>query len=298
MIKQLLRKLTPNPLDRLLKKAEQKQTRKILLFWNRGLGDIALGLYAIVHRIREYLPRAEITFLTRENLRDGFRLLGGVEILVSPSLKRGEKPPVSELLSELGVDPEDFDLILENPNPTQWVQWQLGKLTPRLAWQKEWDGLWKKFDLDPNASYIGAHVQTETNYAHWRNWPLSSWHELFEKVTQGGKKVLLFGFEKEPAFAIPGVIDLRGDTPLFELLSIIKNRCEALVVPDSGVSSMTYFLEESFPIKLVSLWADPYMGILKQNVPSPNPELIHVPLLGENKDITNITAERVYAELS
>ena len=32
-----------------------------MLFWNRGLGDIALGLYAIVHRIRESIPDAKIT---------------------------------------------------------------------------------------------------------------------------------------------------------------------------------------------------------------------------------------------
>ncbi len=297
MFKSLIRKFGPNPLDHLLRKAAKKNQKTFLLFWNRGLGDIALGLYAIVYKIREEIPDAKITFLTRPNLHDGFLLLGDVEILVAPNLKRGDKIDVLKLLHEIDIDPEVFDVILDNPNPTQWVQWQLGTLTPVLHWQEKWDALCKKFDLDPDESYVGAHVQTETNYAYWRNWPIESWHELFEKITEGGKKVLLFGFEKDPVFDIAGVIDLRGETPLFELLSIIKNHCEALVVPDSGVSSMVYFLKETFPIKHISLWADPYMGILKQNVDSPNPNLQHIPLLGKDKDITTITASEVYGHI-
>ena len=77
-----------NPLDRIIKKARVRDQKRFLLFWNRGLGDIALGLYAIVHRIRESIPNAEITFLTRPNLYDGFVLLGGVNIIVAPDLKR------------------------------------------------------------------------------------------------------------------------------------------------------------------------------------------------------------------
>ncbi|NGX37106.1 MAG: hypothetical protein K1000chlam2_00256 [Chlamydiae bacterium] len=292
MIKKLLRKWGPNPLESLLKKAQKNNHKKFLLFWNRGLGDIVLGLYAIVHRIREVIPDAEITFLTRPNLHDGFILLGDVNIIVAENLKRGDKVDIQTL-----IDPTQFDVILDNPNPTQWVQWQLGKLTPILHWQDKWDALSEKFDLDKQATYVGAHVQTETSYAHCRNWPLASWLTLFEKITASGKKVLLFGFEQDPIFDIPGVIDLRGKTPLFELLSIIKNHCEALVVPDSGVSSMIYFLKEDFPIKHISLWADPYMGILKQNVASPNPQLKHIPILGKDKDITNITASEVYGHI-
>jgi len=292
MFKKLYRQFAPNPLDQMLKKAQKRGYKKILLFWNRGLGDIALGLFAIVHRIRNFIPDAEITFLTRPNLKDGFILLGGVKILVAPQLKRGDKVDVRTL-----IDPSQFDLIIEKPDPTYWVKWQLGKLTPLLHWQKDWDALCEKFDLDPSATYVGAHVQTETTYAEWRNWPNESWLALFEKITGSGKKVLLFGFGNEPSFDLPGVIDLRGKTPLFELLSIIKNRCSALVVPDSGVSSMVYFLDVSFPIKHVSLWADPNNGILKQNVPSPNPQLQHIPLVGKDKNISNISVEEVYAEL-
>lgn len=297
MLKSLLQKILPNPLDLLLKKAQKKGHRRFLLVWNRGLGDIPLGLFAIVHRIRSYIPSAQITFLTRTNLRDGFILLGGVEILVAPQLKRGEPFEVNALLQELNVDPSTFDLIIEHPNPTQWVAWQRGTLTPKLHWQPEWDSLWERYGLDQAHTYVGAHVQTETSYASWRNWPVPYWEELFQKITAKGMKVLLFGFEKTPAYALPGVVDLRGDTPLFSLLSIIKNRCSFLIVPDSGVCSMAYYLNETFPLKLISLWADPNMGILKQAVSSPNPALVHVPLIGAEKQIDRILPEDVFGHI-
>lgn len=292
MFKKLLRKFGPNPLDKILENARSKNQKKFLLFWNRGLGDIALGLYAIVHRIREYIPDAEITFLTRANLHDGFVLLNGVKVIVAPNLKRGDTVDIRAL-----VDTSKYDVVIPSPDPTHWVKWQLGTLTPELHWQEEWDALCKKFDLDRSGKYVGAHVQTETNYASWRDWPLSSWQQLFENITAEGKKVLLFGFETHPPFNMEGVIDLRGKTPLFELLSIIKNHCEAIVVPDSGISSMVYFLKENFPIKHISLWADPNMGILKQNVASPNKSLQHIPLIGKDKDITTISPEEVYAHI-
>lgn len=292
LLKRLYRKIGRNPLDRILKKAQNKGRNTFLIFWNRGLGDIALGLYAIVHRIHTYIPDAKITVATRSNLVDGFTLLGGVEVRVIEGLKRGDPIQLQD-----HIDLKTFDVVLENPNPTHWVQWQLGNLIPKLHWNKEWDQLCETFDLDPNQSYVGAHVQTETSYGHWRNWPIESWHALFEKITQGGKKVLLFGFEQVPEFDIPGVIDLRGKTPLFSLLSIIKNRCEALIVPDSGVSSMVYYLQEEFPIKHISLWAETNMGILKQNVPSPNRLLQSIAILGKDKNIANITVDEVYGHL-
>jgi hypothetical protein len=61
---------------------------------------------------------------------------------------------------------------------------------------------------------------------------------------------------------------------------------------------MVYYLDVSFPIKHISLWADPFMGILKQNVASPNKQLQHIPILGKDKDIRNIRVEEVYGHLS
>ena len=207
---------------------------------------------------------------------------------------RADRGAQGRCREELGISPESFDLIIDKPDPTYWVRWQLGKVTPRLVWRPEWDALWEKYPISSETRYIGAHVQTETNYATWRNWPTEHWEKLFLLLKERGEKILLFGFAKEPRFDHPNIIDLRGETPLFDLLSIIKNRCHTLLVPDSGISSMTYFLDASFPIKIISLWGNPDMGILKQDVDSPNPLLKHVPLIGPRGNIAAITPEKVF----
>jgi ADP-heptose:LPS heptosyltransferase len=93
------------------------------------------------------------------------------------------------------------------------------------------------------------------------------------------------------------IIDLRGKTSLFELLSIIKNRCRYLIAPDSGILSMVYYLDTAFPLQIISLWADPKHGILKQNVASPNPLLIHRPLIGAHRDLSTVSADDVLNHL-
>ncbi|MCI0381649.1 MAG: hypothetical protein L0207_01160 [Chlamydiae bacterium] len=350
MLRWIKEKLNPNPLDQILERAKREEKKSLLIVWNRGLGDIALGLYALCFQIRKYLPDAKITFLTRENLKEGFILLGGVEMIIAPEMDRSTPFDLDHTLHTLGLCRTSFDLILEKPDPTRWLKWQLGKITPKLTWQKEWDHLWKKFPLEERSRllaepalfgknndfsanlkaafeqqcvehmgekadfgdakkqifgekmgfrkksniYIGAHVQTETDYATWRNWPISHWQELFSRLEKrAGVKILLFGFHPEPVFSHSCLVDLRGKTTLFELLSIIKNCCRSLVVLDSGISSMTYFLNVPFQLQLVSLWADPYMGILKQNVPSPNPLLNHIPIFGDKKNIANIQPAQV-----
>lgn len=279
MFRTLSRLLGINPFESKLKKSG----RRILLYWNRGLGDIALGLFAVVQKIRELVPNAEITFLTRPNLVEGFSMLEGVRVIPVPGWKRGEKCP-------LPVDKKQFDLVLEDVSPTDWVSWQLGIVTPKLKWNRDNEDLFRKFSIPEGA--IGVQVEAESGYALWRNWPEERWRELF---ALGSDPFVLFGFGDKPVF--DNVIDLRGKTTLMELLSIVKNRCKAVILPDSGLLSMIYYLDESFPIKVISLWADPYNGILKQAVASPNPQLEHVPLIAEKKDLSTVSVERVVEAL-
>lgn len=294
MFKQIFRKIAPNPLDRLLKKAAKNNQKKFLLAWNRGLGDIPLGLYAIIYRIREFIPDCSITFLTRPNLKEGFTLLENIEILVAPKWKRKTPYTIEETLLEMGISPKSYDVFIEHPDPTYWVKWQRGKLVPKLKWDQKWDHLWKKYDLKEDQRYIGVHPHAETQYGFGRNFPVEKWQALFDQVTQKFQvKILLFGFEKEPKFTGDGIIDLRGETNLYELLSVIKNRCFSLIMLDSGVGAMTYYLDTPFPIHLISLWGNPDMGILKQNVPSPNPLLKHTPILGRDENINNIEVAEI-----
>ncbi len=246
----------------------------------------------MVERIRSFLPDASITFLIRENLQEGFSLLSGVKTLIAPRWKRGEAYDVASTLHQLNVDPKQFDLIIEQPNPTYWVRWQLGTVVPKLQWKKEYDSLVEAFDLPSEYTYIGAHISSETSYGLWRNWPDERWRELLALLPDSAK-LIVFGVGKSPLWDHPKVIDLRGKTTLFEMVSIIKHRCQHLVAPDSGVLSMIYYLDQVFPIQVVSLWADPNHGILKQNVRSPNPLLVHQPLLAENRDLSTLSAKKV-----
>src|SRR5205823_2630996 len=90
-----------------------------------------------------------------------------------------------------------------------------------------------------------------------------------------GFGIILFGMNSIGDFANKDWIDLRGKTTLLEMLAIVKNYCKYLLVPDSGILSILYYLNDTFPINVISLWSDPHQGILKQNVPSPNSKLHH-----------------------
>jgi hypothetical protein len=50
-------------------------------------------------------------------------------------------------------------------------------------------------------------------------------------------------------------------------------------------------------LTLVSLWSDPRQGILRQGSPSPNPQLVHVPIVGRDEDVRNIGVDDVEAAL-
>lgn len=296
MFKKILRLFLPNPFDRMLKKLSSSSSKRVLLAWNRGLGDIALGLYAMVQRIRHYVPDADITFLIRENLQDGFSLLAGVRTIVAPSWKRGEPYDVSETLKQLKRDPKEFNLVIDRPSPTDWVRWQRGVVVPKLQWKEEADHLFESFGLSQDIDYVGVQISAETSYGLWRNWPEEKWRELLG-LLPSSTKMILFGFDKTPGWDDPRVVDLRGHTSLFEMMSIIKRRCRALVVPDSGILSMMYYLDCPFPLQVISLWADPNHGILKQRVRSPNPLLVHTPLVAPDKDLRNLSPKLVYEQL-
>ena len=289
--------LLGNPLDRLLTKAAKRNARRVLLYWNRGLGDIALGLYPLVERIRSFLPGAGITVVTRAELAEPFRLLDVQEIKVDDRLVRKGPDGPAQVFARLGIERRAFDLVLDKVNPTKWLTGQLGTVTPKLIWKPEYDRLCEKFpEIDPAALCIGAHVSSETGhlYGYVKDWPKHHWQALFDEIRKRYPvQFVLFGHTRDDDFSSPETVDLRGKASFFETLSVIKNRCQVLVAPDSGVLSMAYYLDCDFPITVISLWADPRQGVLKQGVASPNPALKHYPQLGEEEDVAKVSVERV-----
>ncbi|MEN9654989.1 MAG: hypothetical protein RL235_1101, partial [Chlamydiota bacterium] len=212
----------------------------------------------------------------------------------APTWQRGVPYDVRQTLQSLGQDPDTFDLIIESPSPTDWVQWQRGHLIPKLKWQAEWDELYKNVGLAEGYRYIGLQPEVETKYGLWRSWPKEHVQELIDRLARWPQiRVVLIGQEATTSFLGAHVIDLRGKTNLYELLSLVQHRFSDLIVPDSGILSMVYYLDVQFPLRLISLWADPSQGVLKQAVASPNSQLCHVPLVGERRNLSTVSAEVV-----
>jgi len=299
MIRKLIESIIGNGLDRALAKASKRDTHRYLVYWNRGLGDIALGVYPLLARIREMAPDAEITVVTRHELAEAFQLLPVQRILVDDALVRGEPDGAMKAFARLGIRRKDFDVVLDRVNLTKWLAGQPRKVPPRLVWRPEFDALCGRFlELDQRKRYVGAHVNSETGrfYGYVKDWPADHWQALFAQIeARYPVELILFGHDPSRAFQARNIVDLRGKTSSLEMLSIIKNNCHVLIAPDSGVLTMAYYLDCRFPLTLISLWADPRQGILKKGTPSPNDALRHVPLRGADEQVANIGVAEVLA---
>jgi ADP-heptose:LPS heptosyltransferase len=303
LIKRLERRWLPyvaNTLDSLIAKARRQGKHRFLLVWNYGLGDTALWAEPLCVRIRRRLPQAQLTFLTRDDNADTFKLIRDVDVIVDPLLKRKQEIDLEATLKRLGHSRDEFDYIIDQRYSTRWLYWAYKKHTPRLVWHDAWDAFSDNFNLKHNA-YIGIHADSETGpfYSWNKNWPRQNWLSLIEIITTTYKKeIILFGMQKDDHYLIPGVIDLRGKTSILDVLSLIKNRCEFLFAPDSGVLSLAYYLDIPFELKIISLWCsfrferwyDHGMGILMLG-PSPNPNLSHAVFM--KKDINDIRVDEV-----
>ena len=298
VIKKVARHFLPNPFHQILHNAKRKNYKTFLFAWNRGLGDIALGLYPLIYKTKKEIPDADITFLIRKNLKEGFQLLENIKILEAPDWERGKPYDVEKTLQKLQISSSTYDVIIPWPDPTYWVKDLRGKVTPRLKWDNAWDAYYQNFLLPQDILYIGIQPSAETNYGLWRNWPMHYWKRLCDLLEEHRMiKILLFGYEENISLFHNNVIDLRGKTSLFEMLSIIKNHCRFMILPDSGILSMVYYLDAAFPIDVLSLWADPDHGILKQNVLSPNCQLQHIPFIGEKRNLQTVSPEEIYKSL-
>ena len=290
-------RLVGNEFERAMRRAGNRDDPRVLLYWNRGLGDIALGLCALIERIRDQFPHAHIGVVTRSDLEHAFAMTKVDHVLVWPGLARGDAAGFDRSCAALGIVPRDFDIVLDRPNPTAWLAGSLGQFVPRLRWRAEWNALADNFDgIASDRPVIVAHVSSETGqfYGYVKDWPGDLWRELFSRIgDRQAVQWVLVGHAQPQPFDRPDVLDLRGRTSLPEVLSILRNRTQILVAVDSGILSLVYYLDEQFPLEVVSLWSDPRQGILKQAVASPNALLRHCHLVGDDEDVRRLSVDRV-----
>lgn len=290
--------------DRLLRRARLRGASRLVIAWNRGLGDIPLGLYQVVAELDRELAGVEITIVTRAELAECMRMLPVAHVAVDPEMRRGEAFNVRQSMRRAGIPEYGHDLVLTDLDPTRWFRGPR-RMQPALSWPDDADALAAKFDpalsiAGDDATFIAVHVSSETAgyYRYRKDWPTASWRALFEDLASRRRVCfVLFGLAPDDAFDGLGCVDLRGRTSLLEMLAIIRTRCPILVAPDSGVLTVTYFLDTSVPLDVVSLWSDPRQGVLKHAMASPNPHLRHVVLIGDDEQVERIPVADVSAAI-
>ena len=117
----------------------------------------------------EKIENAQITFLIREDLKEGFSLFEGVDLIIAKNWERGKHYKADKKLRS------KFDVIIEKPDPTYWVSWQIGKVIPKLKFDRAHDKLYKKFNLGEKREYIGVQTKASTTHSNWRDWPVQLW---------------------------------------------------------------------------------------------------------------------------
>lgn len=294
-------RLAGDPYERALARGAKDRRSRVVFFWNRGLGDIALGLSPMFARAAERLPGASIEVVTRADLDEPFRLTEARAVHVVPGLARGDRLTADEACARLPADPRAGALAIDAPDATRWLAVARHPAPPRFRWNPAYDALAEPLAdrLDPRP-WIAVHASTETarHYSYVKDWPADAWRALFrDAARRHDVRFVLLGHGREPALDGPNVIDLRGRTGFLAMLALVRTRCTALVAPDGGILNAVYFLDAPFPITVVSLWSDPRQGLLKARARSPNPGLVHVPLVGAGDDVRNIAPADVLAAI-
>ncbi len=279
--------------DRALRHAARDGRRDFVFGWNRGLGDVALGLVPLFARIREEVPGSRIEVRTRADLADAFALAGVDAIRVVDGLARGAPVAVA--------DAPPSAIVFADPDPTRWLEGRRREHPPVLRYPPSWRALAESLVQDaPGVIAVGAHVSSETAqyYGYVKDWPADRWSALFDRFgASRGVRWLVFGNAQGAPFAQSNVVDLRGRTTFPELVAVIRERCRVLVAPDSGVLTAAYYLDGDAPLDVISLWSDPRQGILKQACASPNPRLRHTPLLAPDEDMRELSVDTVAGAL-
>lgn len=295
-------RIAGDPFERALDAAAREHRDRVVFYWNRGLGDIALGLVPMFARVRERLPGAAIEVVTRTELVEPFRLTDAAAIHAVPGLVREGDIGADAACARLPVDPRAGALAIGRPDPTRWLAGARAPAPPRLRWNASLESLAAPF-VDPTDTrpWIAVHAHTETarHYRTVKDWPADRWRALFaQAAVRSEARFVLLGHGREPALDGPNVVDLRGRTRFLELLALVRTRCRGLVAPDGGILNAVYFLDADFPITVVSLWADPRQGLLKNGAISPNPRLEHVAITAPGGDLGAIGAGEVLAALA
>ena len=156
-------RLRGTPFDRAVAHARRQGIAHFVFGWNRGLGDIALGLVPLFAQVRAAIPHARIDVFTREDLAQGMALTDCNAVHVIPELARGPAVDISRAAAAAGVVLDANALLFADPDPTRWLDGRRQVHPPVLHWNPRWDALADPLvPAAPDLLTIGAHVSSET----------------------------------------------------------------------------------------------------------------------------------------
>src|SRR4029079_814720 len=101
--------------ERALARGQSDTRKRFLFFWNRGLGDIALGLVPLFLRIRQEFPGAQIEVITREERRAALRLANVSARPVVTDLQRESRGKLVDGAPTLGIALARYCAVFEYP---------------------------------------------------------------------------------------------------------------------------------------------------------------------------------------
>src|SRR4030095_3555432 len=155
-------------LDRAVRRAAAGPRRDFLFFWNRGLGDIALGLVPAFARVRRDVPGARVIVVTRPELKEPVALNDADSVRTTAGLARGERVTLADLRAIAGPELDRCAAVFEDPDVNRWLLGRRHEFSPLLRRRPAWCPLSDR--VAPAAAggvYVGAHVSAEkTQYYH------------------------------------------------------------------------------------------------------------------------------------
>ena len=173
--------------DRALQRAAHENRREFVFGWNRGLGDIALGLVPLFARIRARCPGSRIAVYTRAELMQAFALTDADAVFAVPDAVRGKPIDPAAAAAAAGNALPAHATVFADPDPTRWLDGQRQDYPPVLHWNPAWDALADRFlPAATERLVIGAHVHSETaqHYGYVKDWPEASWRALLARYPQ------------------------------------------------------------------------------------------------------------------
>ncbi len=120
----------------------------------------------------------------------------------------------------------------------------------------------RKWGLDPAALYVAVHPWTSDPV---KQWLLGNFEHLVTRLAENSsRRVIIIGRPESwhlsfSVPALPGIIDLRGQTTLIEAAAILKH-CAVLVSCDSG------------PVHLAASVGTPVVALFRNDMPGKSPE--------------------------